>query len=142
MKGFIRCNTLSRNLSVHDNNYQYIDHDDFEKYRRWDFMRKAGISPYPEFNFYVSNEFGAWMGNINSNIKNVVELLELNQIDLDTVKEIPYIEFIEEGYELVIGPGVPETDGKIHGNGVYCKNWFDILERQVNQSKTKMYNYK
>ena len=87
MKGFIECNTISRNLYAHDNQYFYNKHGDFDKYIRWDMLRKAGINPYPELNIY------------------------------------------DAGYELVIGPAVPETDGKMHGIGIYCKNWQEIINK-------------
>ena len=134
MKGFIICNSISKNLCIHDSHYLSESHSEFDKYRKWDVMRKAGISPYPEYNFYVSNNYGAWMGNIDSRICDLKDLLDVYQIDLDTYVETPYIEFIEDGYELIIGPGVPETDGKIYGNGVYCKNWLELLKNRVNIS--------
>lgn len=137
MEGFIRCNQISRNLCVHDNSYLCTSHDEFDKYKKWDLMRKAGIWPYPEYDFYVSNVYGAWMGNIDYSIRNTNDLLDKYQFDLDQGIETPFVEFIKKGYELIIGPGVPETDGKIHGNGVYCKNWLELLENKMSASKIK-----
>ena len=135
MKGFIKCNYISKNLYANDYNYKFINHDDSEKYNKWNLLRKAGINPYPEFDFYVSNEFGAWMGNTSFYVKTVEDLLNIEQLDLDTYEVTPFIKYINEGYDLVIGPGVPETDGKIHGNGVYCKNWVDILNNNSQYTK-------
>ncbi len=118
----------------------YNKHDDFDKYIRWDMLRKTGIHPYPELNIYVNNQYGAWMGNINGNINNDYELSNLSCLDFDTYISTPLSKYIDAGYELVIGPAVPETDGKMHGIGIYCKNWQEIISKSsLNMQKSIKY---
>ena len=135
MRGFIKCNIVSKNLYTNDHNY-LSNNNEYSKYEKWNLMRRAGLFPYPELDIYVNPIYGAWMGNINTNITNPLELLDKSQHDLDRVTNIPFIEFINEGYELVIGPAAPQTNGIVYGTGVYCKNWMEIINKK---EKPKQY---
>ena len=133
MKGFISCNKINNNLIS----------SKFNKYKMWDLMRKANLQPYPELDIYVNPQFGAWMGNIDTPVDNLIDLWNLNQIDFDTYDVVPYSNYISNGYDLIIGPAVPDSDGLIHGKGIYCRNWTTILKNELTRFKenTKIYVY-
>lgn len=71
-------------------------------------MRATGFIPGRELNCYIVEGYGAWMGNIGTN--------ELNE---------HYQEYIEKGYELVVGPPAPPM---IKGYGVFCTNYLELVE--------------
>ena len=94
-----------------------------------------GFIAYPEYEVYVKASYGAFISNINCEIKTIEDLLNYYDPLLKANPYENYRELIEKGYELVIGPGAPAKNGVVYGNGLFCKNWQEIYE---NRGKVKV----
>lgn len=90
-----------------------------------------------EYDCFVNPNFGAWMSNCDSDIGTVEKLL--------THFPEKYEEVVQNGYEIAIGIGMPAPlmynfhpkhlilPGK--GNGVYLKNYRELMNIQKNNEK-------
>lgn len=65
-----------------------------------------------EYGAYILPGYGAWMGNID----------EKEEMD-------PYLEYVDEGYELTIGP----ASNRYCRYGVYCKNYRELYQSKLNE---------
>lgn len=93
-------------------------------------MQEAGFSVDEKNDIYIKESYGAYMCSIPEKITTIEQLRNKEfQGKYNIV-----LALTEQGYKLVIGPGVPGIDRKIMGKGLYCENYKEIIERE-NKSK-------
>ena len=94
-------------------------------------MQNAGFIIDKQNDVYVKKGLGAYKTNIDEEISSIEDLR--NYYD-ELFSKNPYDDIIklidEEGYDFIIGPGAPANDGVVYGNGLYCKNYKEIIENQ------------
>lgn len=101
-------------------------------------MEQAGFIIDRENGIYIREGYGAYKTGVDMSIKTMEDLRKYYD---EMLKLNPYKEIIklmdEEGYEFVLGPGAPSANGKVYTNGLYCKNYREILERQKANRKNE-----
>ena len=113
MEGFINCNSV---LNVDTEKDMLVQGTEMDKLMEWQRMSESGLIPNEELGCYIGEQ-GAYMGNISE------EVTDLEARDY-------YKRYLDNGYDLVIGPGAPGKNGEVIGNGVYCQNYQELLEAQ------------
>lgn len=98
-------------------------------------MVKAGFIIDSENDVYVIPGYGAYRTNVENEIESIDDLRTYRD---KFSKYNTYQEEVElmdkEGYEFVLGPGAPASNGKVYGKGLYCKNYKEIAEREKNKN--------
>lgn len=96
-----------------------IDDNDFRTMFLQANMIKDGFIPMYDYNLYVREGYGAYIGNVL-------------QGDMESYRKngISYQEYIDKGYQLVIGPGAPSYRDSVIGYGLYCKNWEEFVDEK------------
>ena len=118
---------------------------------------ESGLIPNYEDDIFVREGYGALVGYCPSNCLTIEDLTIFTVLDFNrktvgkpTIKEkfreiinrkifsyepyYGYKRILEEGYDLVIGPG-GFVNGHNWGKAVYCQNYKDILEKQRKQKR-------
>lgn len=99
-------------------------------------MEEAGLVVDYENNVYVREGYGAYIKNVDQSIKSFEDLKKRSGVYGYLCSK--YINDLERaGFECVIGPGAPSTDGKVYGNGLYCRNYKELLNERKNKQKIK-----
>lgn len=148
---FIKCNNRIR-----DDFFVY-ELSDSEYEKQMNESIKSGLIPNYEDDIFVREGYGALVGFCPSNCSTIEDLTNFTVLDFnrntvgkptikEKIKEIvgrnnlscdPYYNYnriLEEGYDLVIGPG-GFVNGENWDKAVYCRNYEDILEQQIKQKK-------
>ncbi len=91
-------------------------------------MLNAGFSIDYENDVFVKKTYGAYMENIPQKITKIEDFNKYydHYTGKNQYKEI--LDLIDIGYQFVIGPGAPLFNGKIYGNGLYCKNYKEFIK--------------
>lgn len=99
---------------------------------------KMGFQPDEFYDIYTLEGFGAFYFNVSSKIKRVEELKDVYDAEL---KYYPYIEIaklMSKGYNFVLGPAFPMTNGQVSNYcvGLYCTNHTEMVEKENQESLT------
>lgn len=113
MKGFVRCSTASKVVLSHGE-FSLEPMNSYELAEENNEMREAGFIPNSDLDCYIVEDYGAFMGNI-----------EQANVEQANVPSEFYQEYIDEGYELVLGPPAPPLK---EGYGVFCKNYLELVD--------------
>lgn len=106
MKGFIRCNMGIKSINSNGRTIT-IRMNQVELAQTHQQMYQAGFIADKELDCYIVQEYGAWMGN--------TEGPEISEF---------YQEYIDKGYELVLGPPAPPMTT---GYGIFCSNYMELI---------------
>ena len=153
MNHFINSNSKSRNDE--HGNYEISETDFLKELKQ---SIESGLVVDSETGIFIRKGYGALVGVCPSNCNTIQELInytyndfhrkkvgkptlmeKLHEIKNDsTIMTSPhfgYKEYMDEGYDLVIGPGC-YVNGEKWEKAVYCKNYLEIMEREKQNNKT------
>lgn len=87
---------------------------------------------------YVMSGYGAFMENIDVKIEKIDDLHKYTD---KKTKKNPYqwvLDLKEDGYDLVVGTAFPEIFGGVKRGsvGLYCKNYKEIAEKEIENNIT------
>lgn len=99
----------------------------WEEHKR---MRKNGFKIDQENDVYVRKGYGAWIFNVDDSINTIEDLFNFKDEFGNKWYKDRIITLLDEGYDLVIGPGATTNNSEICGKGLYCKNYREIAERK------------
>ena len=105
MFGIICCSNGIKCMKDDKENIWYVplDHEELENHN--ELMREHGFIPNYEYDCYILDGYGAYMGNTDS----------------EDLSEFYWSSFSNMGYDLVLGPkSCDDICGKY---GVFCKNY-------------------
>lgn len=108
-----------------------------------------------ENDIYVREGYGAVVGACPDNCENISDVVKFTMYDFNRKKvgesslvdkilgrdkyTKPYYGYgklLEEGYDLLVGPG-GAINGQVANKLVYCKNYLDILNAENKSNKTR-----
>lgn len=98
----------------------------------WEMIESLGFKRDLENDVMVLDGYGAFMQNLCSDVKC---LQDLNRKDLKFSEwDNCFYDLQEEGWQLVLGPGVPEkgatAETALQYFGLYCKNYLEIAQKE------------
>ncbi len=120
----------------------------------------SGLVLDEENDLFIKNGYGALVGFCPSNCNTIEELIKYTHADFERktpghptlterIKEMTgpyrnirnnvyygYHHYIEEGAELVIGPGC-SWHGIVSEKAVYCKNYLEMLDQRKNKGMSR-----
>lgn len=146
MKNFVDCNSDFRFDGVND--YQISKE---EMLKQLNESIESGLVVDQELGVFIKNNYGALVGFCPENCSTINDVLKYTLLDFDrkivgkpTAKEkikglfdskdslydpyFGYQKLVEDGYDLVIGPGCV-VYGEHWDKAIYCRNYEEILSR-------------
>ena len=135
------CKSVRKTMKDEENWIYRFDYGGYQEHVRSYQHSSAfehGFSVDIENDVYVKDGYGAFSCNVDKKYKTIEDLKkEGNKLFL-------FQGFLKFGWEFVLGPAFPSSDGKINPNyvGLYCKNYLEMvqkrkrLEEEYNEIKT------
>lgn len=154
MLHFMDCNSRFRFDEMHD--FEITEEMMLEQLNE---SMESGLILDRETGIFIRDGYGALVGFCPENCSTIEDVLKYTLLDWNrkvvgkpTVKEKirevmngenlpfdPYYEYhklVDEGYDLVLGPGCA-VYGQQWSKAVYCRNYEQILENSKSNGKTK-----
>jgi len=100
--------------------------NDLKKYNN--FLFELGYTIDLENNVYVYKNLGAFKNNIDDNFNSIEELITYSKTSKDKIYS-NINDFINNGFEFVIGPPLPNYEYKYIGKGLYCTNYLKDMKK-------------
>ena len=154
MYNFIDCNSSFRKYDSAASGY--ISEEVF--LRQLQDSVESGLIPDREKGIFIREGFGALVGWCPENCKTIEDAINYSTADFNrktvgkpTVKEkisefihnditdnfyFNYNKMLQDGYDLVIGPGC-SVYGEKWGKAIYCRNYEEILNRPESNQKSR-----
>lgn len=82
---------------------------------------------YVKHDLFIKDGYGAFMISLPERIRNLNHFHIYDSFYKCDDYELLYYLEQNEDYKFMIGPGIPNKEGKIVGNGLYCTNYEELI---------------
>ena len=101
-------------------------------------MIHAGFRADHAYDVFVMDGYGA----IITNVDPVQSVSDLENCYNPIIRKNPYLDLLQEakerGMKLVIGPGMPDSNGRETGFvGLYCSNYVEVVQKKKKNTQRR-----